>query len=71
MNYSKINYNFFTCIGGGGGSYGIDLFSNIRPQEIKEHGTCKGEFQVSYYFYLMKYLLENKINKGERNIKVR
>ena len=53
MNHLKINYNFFTCIGGGG-SYGIDLFSNIRQQEIKEHGTCKGEFQVSYYFYLMK-----------------
>ena len=71
MNHLKINYNFFTCIGGGGGSYGIDLFSNIRPKEIKEHGTCKGEFQVSNYFYLMKYPLETIMNKGGRNIRVR
>ena len=70
MNYLKIIYNFLTFIGGGG-SYGIDLFSNGKPQEIKEHGTCKGEFQVSNYFYLMKYPLETIMNKGGRNIKVR
>ena len=49
--YLKIIYNFFTFIGGGG-SYGVDLFSNGKPQEIKEHGTCKGEFQVSNYIFL-------------------
>ena len=43
--YIKIIYNFLTFIGGG--SYGVDLFSNGKPQEIKAHGTCKGEFQVS------------------------
>ena len=49
MNYLKIIYNFFTFIGGGG-SYGIDLFSNGNPQELKKHGTCKGEFQASFSF---------------------
>ena len=68
--YLKIIYNFFTFIGGGG-SYGVDLFSNGKPQEIKAHGTCKGEFQVSNYFYFMKYPSETIINKGGMNIKVR
>ena len=50
MNYLRMTYIFFHLQGGGGDTYGVDLFSVGKPQKNRAHGTCKGEFQVSFLF---------------------